>query len=82
MSNEDRLRTMGQDAQGIPGKYLDQTDLIARNYSWWNEALHGLWPHLNGYFGKVFATQFAEANALSCSWNASLWFETTEAISV
>ena len=83
MTTRDKLRTLSQ--YSVSGVYSDGTPLVSRPYVWWNEALHGLEPHheQNGPCagdGKPCPTQFAEANALSCSWNASLWYETAEAI--
>jgi hypothetical protein len=75
MSTEDKMMTMGE--QGITGKYKDGTDLVARQVSWWNEALHGIccrhcYDHC-GEDGKKCPTQFPEANAMSTSFNATLW---------
>ena len=81
MTNKDKIRTMSQ--RSVSGWYHDGTPLVGQRYVWWNEALHGLEPrHVpNGPCGKVCPTLFAEANALSCAWNRSLWRETAAAIS-
>jgi hypothetical protein len=78
MSLEDKLSTMGE--QGISGKWTDGSDLAARTVSWWNEALHGVCRGCEGPGGKC-ATQFPEAVAMSCSFNASLWHLIGDAIS-
>jgi xylan 1,4-beta-xylosidase len=81
MTIEDKVQTLGQ--RSVAGNYSDHSSLVAQEYSWWSEALHGLFPlhHDNGACGKVCPTSFAEANALSCSWNETLWYETANAIS-
>ena len=81
MTLNDKIQTMGQ--KSVAGNYSDQTPLVAREYVWWSESLHGLFPihERNGVCGKVCPTSFAEPNALSCSWNASLWHATAAAIS-
>lgn len=72
---QDKMSTMAE--QSISGKYTDGTDLVARSVSWWNEALHGV---CRGCETKC-ATQFPEANAMGCSFNASLWHAIGDAIS-
>ena len=81
MTLDDKIQTMGQ--KSISGNYVDKTPLVARDYAWWSESLHGLDPmhEPNGRCGKVCPTSFAEANALSCAWDASLWHATAAAIS-
>lgn len=81
MTLNDKVQTMGQ--MSVSGNYSDHTPLVARDYVWWSESLHGLDPlhNPNGACGEVCPTSFAEANALSCSWNASLWHATATAIS-
>ncbi|KAI2511769.1 hypothetical protein MHU86_2663 [Fragilaria crotonensis] len=81
MTLDDKIQTMGQ--MSVAGKFSDQTPLVARDYVWWSESLHGLDPNHqpNGACGEVCPTSFAEANALSCSWNVSLWHATAVAIS-
>jgi beta-glucosidase-like glycosyl hydrolase len=82
MTLDDKIKTMGQ--RSVAGTYWDKTPLVARDYVWWNEPLHGLLDpnhEPNGACGKVCPTQFTEANALSCSWCASLWHATAAAIS-
>jgi beta-glucosidase-like glycosyl hydrolase len=81
MTVEDKIKTIGQ--QSVAGNYWDKTPLVSREYRWWSEALHGLEPNheaQNAPCGKVCPTQFAEANALSCAWNTSLWYETAVVI--
>jgi len=84
MTAQDKMDTMAE--RGIAGTWpADGSPLVARPQGWWNEALHGL---RNGCVegagsggGALCATQFAEANAMSCAWNASLWRATADAIS-
>jgi hypothetical protein len=38
----DKIQTMGQNS--VSGNYSDQTPLVAREYVWWSESLHGLFP--------------------------------------
>jgi hypothetical protein len=80
MTAGDKVGTMGESS--IQGTFTpDGTPLISklRPVSWWNEALHGLRVPC-GADGKC-STQFAEANAMSASFNASLWSGTATAIS-
>ena len=64
--------------QSISGTWpADGTPLVARPVSWWNEALHGI---ARGC-GEKCATQFPEANAMSMSFNATLWRMIGETIS-
>ena len=77
MTPQDKMDTMAE--RSIAGTFSDGTPLVARPVSWWNEALHGLrvgCQHL-----ESCATQFAEANAMSCSFNRTLWRATGIAIS-
>lgn len=69
MTMDDKIQTMGE--SGIAGKFTDGTNLAARSVSWWNEALHGVCRSCQSS-GKCF-TQFPEAVAMSCSFNATLW---------
>jgi len=81
MSQHDKIQTMAQ--KSVSGNYHDGTPLVARDYRWWNEALHGVEPHHdppNDTCRLVCPTQFAEANALSQAWNRSLWKLTASAI--
>ena len=78
MSVEDKMMTMGE--QGITGKYKDGTNLAARSVSWWNEALHGVCRSC-GDNGSKCPTQFPEANAMSTSFNATLWHMIGDTIS-
>ncbi len=78
MSIEDKMMTMGE--QGITGKYKDGTNLAARSVSWWNEALHGVCRSC-GDNGNKCPTQFPEANAMSASFNATLWHMIGDTIS-
>jgi hypothetical protein len=78
MSIEDKMKTMAE--QGITGKYKDGTNLAARSVSWWNEALHGVCRGC-GDNGNKCPTQFPEANAMSASFNATLWHMIGDTIS-
>jgi beta-glucosidase-like glycosyl hydrolase len=75
MSMDDKIMTMAE--KGISGKYKDGSNLAARDVTWWNEALHGV---CRGCGEKCF-TQFPEAVAMSCSFNATLWHAIGAAIS-
>ena len=75
MTLEDKMMTMGE--QSISGKYHDGSPLAARSVSWWNEALHGVCRSC----GAKCPTQFPEANAMSASFNASLWHAIGDTIS-
>ena len=78
MTLHDKMMTMG--TQSIQGKNPDNTSIVARKVSWWNEALHGLRNGCDEASGAC-ATQFPEANALGCSFNKTLFFKMADAIS-
>jgi beta-glucosidase-like glycosyl hydrolase len=77
MTIDDKIQTMGE--SGIAGNFTDGTHLAARHVSWWNEALHGVCRDCHSD-GKCF-TQFPEAVAMSCSFNATLWHMIGDTIS-
>ena len=78
MTMADKIATMGE--QGIAGKFTDGTALAARSVSWWNEALHGVCRGCGEGGAKCF-TQFPEAVAMGCSFNATLWHMIGDTIS-